>query len=49
MADENCKKLLDWDKIWYSGFFGGADYESELNIQEFKMPPNEKTHVGRHT
>ena len=33
-----CKKLLNCGEIWYSGFFGIADYESELNIQKFKMP-----------
>ena len=29
-----CKKLLNWDEIWYLGDFGVADYESELNIQK---------------
>ena len=32
-----CKKLLDKDRIWYLGFLGVADYESELNIYKFKM------------
>ena len=37
MSDENPKKLLDCDDIWYSGIFGVADYESELKIQKLKM------------
>ena len=28
-----CKKLLDWDDIWYSEVFGITDYEFELRIQ----------------
>ena len=32
MANQNAKKLLNWDEIWYSEVCGIADYESELNI-----------------
>ena len=32
-----CKKLFDWDEIWYSGVFGIANYESERKIQKFKI------------
>ena len=31
-----CKKLLDWDEIWYSEFFDVGDYESELNIHKLQ-------------
>ena len=27
-----CKKLLDWNDIWYLEVFGVADYESKLEI-----------------
>ena len=37
MADENVKKLLDWDENWCSEVFGVADYQSEVYIQKFKM------------
>ena len=36
-AGRKCKKLLDWDKIWYSGIIAVADYESGLNIQKLYM------------
>ena len=32
-----CEKLLDWDEFWYSGVFGVAAYESETDIQKFKI------------
>ena len=31
------KKVPDWDKFWYLVIFGVADYESERNIQKFKI------------
>ena len=34
---QKCKKLVDWDDIWYSEVFGVAEYESELKIRKFKM------------
>ena len=36
MADE-VKNLLDCNDIWYAVVFGVAEYESELNLQKFKM------------
>ena len=32
-----CKKLLDWDDIWYSGVSEVANYESKINIWKFKI------------
>ena len=32
-----CKKLLDWGDIWYSGVFEIGDYESELKMQKLKV------------
>ena len=31
------KKFLDWDEIRYSEVFEVADYESEFNVQTFRM------------
>ena len=31
-----CKKLLDWDGIWYSVVSGPIDYEHELKIPRFE-------------
>ena len=38
-----CKKLLDWDDIYYSGVFGVADYESELKFRNLEW----RIHYGR--
>ena len=32
-----CKKLLDWNDIWYLGLIGVADYKSEFTIQKLKI------------
>ena len=37
MTDPICKKLLDWNEIWYSGLFGVANYKSELENWKFRM------------
>ena len=37
MADENAKSYLIGMKFATGGVFGVADYESEINIQKFKM------------
>ena len=36
-AGRKCKKILDWDDIWYSGVFEVAVYESDFIIPKFKM------------